>query len=111
MSSVRLMLKDQQWERIQPHLRRRGWKESAGTRDYIAALRRTSIRLFEVSDIMPGEGMALRDLLHGGDPVRVWEKSGSRGVRQWDRIATPQRIHAWIGRMSGAETPPMRASA
>ena len=30
---------------------------------------------------------------------------------QWDRISTPQRIHAWIGRMSGAETPPMRASA
>ncbi|MDO8943451.1 MAG: hypothetical protein Q7U75_09725, partial [Desulfobacterales bacterium] len=70
------------------YLRRRGWKESAGTRDYIAALRSTPISLFEVSDIVPGEGMALRDLVHGGDPVRVVERSGSRGVRQWDRFAT-----------------------
>ena len=70
------------------YLRRRGWKESAATRDYIAALRSTPIRLFEVSSIVPGESMALRDLVHGGDPVRVAEKSGSRGVRQWDRIAT-----------------------
>jgi len=70
------------------YLRRRGWKDSAGTRDYIAALRSAPISLFEVSGIVPGEGMALRDLVHGGDPVRVAEKSGSRGVRQWDRIAT-----------------------
>ena len=70
------------------YLRRRGWKESAATRDYVAALRATPISLFEVSDIVTGEGMALRDLVHGSDPVRVAEKSGSRGVRQWDRIAT-----------------------
>ena len=70
------------------YLRRRGWKESAATREYIAALRSTPVSLFEVSDIVPGESMALRDLVHGGDPVRVAEKSGSRGVRQWDRIAT-----------------------
>jgi hypothetical protein len=32
--------------------------------------------------------MLLRDLVRGGEPVRVWEKSGSKGLRSWDRIAT-----------------------
>lgn len=32
--------------------------------------------------------MLLRDLVRGGEPVRVWEKSGSQGLRPWDRIAT-----------------------
>lgn len=70
------------------YLRRRGWKESVATRSYIAALRRTPMSLFEVSGIVPGESMMLRDLVRGGDPVRVMEKSGSRGARQWDRLAT-----------------------
>ncbi|MGG5809162.1 hypothetical protein [Falsiroseomonas sp. CW058] len=70
------------------YLRRRGWKEGVGTRDYIAALRRTPMSLFEVSGIVPGESMMLRDLVRVGDPVRVMEKSGSRGARQWDRLAT-----------------------
>ncbi|MGK7865452.1 hypothetical protein [Falsiroseomonas sp. E2-1-a4] len=70
------------------YLRRRGWKESVATRNYIAALRRTPMSLFEVSGIVPGESMMLRDLVRGGDPVRVMEKSGSRGARQWDRLAT-----------------------
>jgi hypothetical protein len=70
------------------YLRRRGWKEGVSTRSYIAALRRTPMSLFEVSGIVPGESMMLRDLVRGGDPVRVLEKSGSRGARQWDRLAT-----------------------
>ena len=70
------------------YLRRRGWKEGVATRTYIAALRRTPMSLFEVSGIVPGESMMLRDLIRGGDPVRVMEKSGSRGARQWDRLAT-----------------------
>jgi hypothetical protein len=36
------------------YLKRRGWKESAGTRAYIAALRRSSMSLYEVSDIVGG---------------------------------------------------------
>jgi hypothetical protein len=32
--------------------------------------------------------MQLRDLVRGGEPVRVLEKLGSQGLRQWDRIAT-----------------------
>lgn len=70
------------------YLRRRGWKESAATREYIAGLRHSAISLYEVSGLVPGESMLLRDLIRGGEPIRVMEKSGSRGLRQWDRIAT-----------------------
>ncbi|WP_270933824.1 hypothetical protein [Falsiroseomonas oryzae] len=46
------------------------------------------ISLYEVSGLVPGESMLLRDLVRGGEPVRVMEKRGSQGLRQWDRIAT-----------------------
>ena len=64
------------------YLRRRGWKESASTRDYIAGLRRSVISLYEVSGLVPGRSMRLRDLVRGGEPVRVSEKRGSEGLRQ-----------------------------
>jgi hypothetical protein len=70
------------------YLRRRGWKEGAATREYIAGLRRSVISLYEVSGLVPGESMLLRDLVRGGEPVRVFEKRGSEGLRQWDRVAT-----------------------
>ncbi len=70
------------------YLRRRGWKESISTREYISGLRHAAISLYEVSGLVPGESMLLRDLVRPGEPVRVFEKSGSRGLRQWDRIAT-----------------------
>lgn len=70
------------------YLRRRGWKESASTRDYITGLRRSVISLYEVSGLVPGQSIQLRDLVRGGDPVRVLEKLGSQGLRQWDRVAT-----------------------
>ncbi len=64
------------------YLRRRGWKESASTRDYIAGLRRSVISLYEVSGLVPGQSMQLGDLVRGGEPVRVSEKRGSEGLRQ-----------------------------
>ncbi|SDB74961.1 hypothetical protein SAMN02927895_05664 [Belnapia rosea] len=70
------------------YLRRRGWKEGVSAREYIAGLRRATISLYEVSGLVPGESMQLRDLVRGGEPVRVTEKLGSQGLRQWDRIAT-----------------------
>lgn len=78
------------------YLRRRGWKENAATRDYIAGLRRSQIRLHEVCALQPGEWMRLRDLIGGGEPVQVMERSGSRGLRLWDHVATrlvPLRGH------------------
>src|SRR5215211_5289858 len=70
------------------YLRRRGWKESASTREYIAGMRRSVVSLYEVSGLVPGESLLLCDLVRGSEPVRVSEKLGSEGLRQWDRVAT-----------------------
>jgi len=69
------------------YLERRGWKESARTRAYMAALRDSVPSLYEVSDIVRGRGFSVRDLIRGGEPVAVEEHSGSRNIQQWDRIA------------------------
>lgn len=63
------------------YLRRRGWKEGVSARDYIAGLRRATISLYEVNGLVPGESMLLRDLVPGGEPVRVLDKLASQGLR------------------------------
>jgi hypothetical protein len=69
------------------YLKRRGWKESAHDRRYLAGLRRSILSLHEVSDIVPGESCLLRDLIRGGEPVRVSERSGTRYLKPWARVA------------------------
>ena len=78
------------------YLKRRVWKESAGTRAYTEALRRSSMSLYEVSDIVRGVSFLARDLVRGGDPVRVFERSATRSLSQWDRIAA--RVVTVLGR-------------
>ena len=81
------------------YLRRRGWKESATTRDYITGLRHSRVSLYEVTAVQPAEWVRLRDLIGGGEPVQVMERSGSRGLRLWDHIATrvvPMRQHSVV---------------
>ena len=73
---------------VHDYLKRRGWKESPSTRAYMAALRSSAMSLYEVSDIVLDEGFLVRDLVRGGDPVRVSEKSATKSLRKWDRIAT-----------------------
>lgn len=72
---------------VDDYLKRRGWNEAAPTKAYLRALRDSAMSLYEVSDVVPNEGFLVRDLVRGGDPVRVNEKSGSRTLKQWDRIA------------------------
>jgi hypothetical protein len=69
------------------YLKRRGWKESPGQREYIAALRDSVMSLYEISDVVKGEGFRLRDLVRGGEPIQVRERSGSKMLKTWDRIA------------------------
>jgi hypothetical protein len=87
------------------YLKRRGWKETALNRAYFAALRDAPVSLYEVSDVQPGTSMVLRDLLSDAAPVTVKEKSATRTLKQWDRIAVrvvPERDHHVI---SGALLP------
>ena len=72
---------------IDDYLKRRGWKETAPNRAYMAALRTSTVSLYEVSGIVPGESFLARDLVRGGEPVRVMDRAGSRSMRQWDRFA------------------------
>ena len=79
------------------YLKRRGWKESAGARAYIRALRTSVMSLYEVSDVVVGESFLARDLVRGGEPVRVFERSATRSLSQWDRIAA--RVVTVLGLM------------
>ena len=72
---------------IDEYLKRRGWKEPASVRTYMAALRSSTMSLYEVSDIVPGESFRARDLARGGEPVLISERSATRSLKPWDRIA------------------------
>jgi hypothetical protein len=72
---------------IDDYLKRRGWKESASVRAYMAALRNSTISLYEVSDIVRGTSFRARDLMRGGEPVLISERSATRSLKPWDRIA------------------------
>jgi hypothetical protein len=72
---------------VDEYLKRRGWKEPASVRAYMAALRNSTMSLYEVSDIVPGESFRARDLARGGEPVLISERSATRSLKPWDRIA------------------------
>jgi hypothetical protein len=70
------------------YLKRRGWKETAINRAYIEALRGSVMSLYEISDVRPGESFLARDLVRGGEPVRVIERTATKTLVAWDVIAT-----------------------
>jgi hypothetical protein len=43
--------------------------------------------LYEVSDIQPGRSFFSRDLIRGGEPVRVSERTATKTLKPWDRLA------------------------
>ena len=69
------------------YLKRRGWKETPGARAYIRALRKAVMSLYEVSEVKPGRWFLARDLIRGGEPILVSEKSATQTLKAWDRIA------------------------
>jgi hypothetical protein len=72
---------------VDDYLRRRGWKESASARAYMATLRTSVMSVYEVSDIVPETSFRARDLVRGGEPVLIHERLATRTLKQWDRIA------------------------
>src|SRR5271167_745985 len=69
---------------VDDYLKRRGWKESVANKSYMLAVRSSAMSLYEISDIVPDESFLARDLVLGGDPVRVSERSGTRSLKLWD---------------------------
>ena len=72
---------------VDDYLKRRGWKEGASTRAYMTALRTSVPSLYEVSDIIKDTSFRARDLVRGGNPILIHERSATRSLKQWDRIA------------------------
>lgn len=87
------------------YLMRRGWKETAMNRAYIEALRDSVVSLHEVSDVRPGESFLARDLVRGGDPVRVSERTATRTLVAWDIIATRIVTVRGVVQIAGAVLP------
>ncbi len=83
---------------VDEYLRRRGFKESAPGRRYLAALGDSVMSLYEVREAVPGSHLMLRDLVRSGETVRVEERSGSRQLVRWDIVATRVVSHNrhWI---------------
>src|SRR5208337_2458808 len=79
------------------YLRRCGWKEPVTARTYMTALRTSLMSLYEASDIIPGQSLRARNLVRGGDPVVVSERTATRTLKTWDWIAA--RIVEHNGKM------------
>src|SRR3954465_3948577 len=71
---------------VETYLKRRGWKESAAARRYMMALQTSVMSLYEVNDLTPGQSLRARDLIRGGEPVLVSERSATQALKPWDRI-------------------------
>lgn len=71
---------------VDDYLKRRGWKESVPNKRYMMALRSSVMSLYEVSDIVRDRSFLARDVLRGGEPVRVSERLATRGMKQWDLV-------------------------
>src|SRR3546814_3364576 len=67
---------------VDDYIRRRGWNESGPTQIYLRALRSSVMSLHEVSEVEPGSGFLVRDLIRGGEPLRVSERSASQTLKQ-----------------------------
>ena len=72
---------------VDDYLKRRGWKENASGKSYMMALRTSVISLYEVSDILRDKSFLARDLVRGGDPILISERSATHSLSQWDHIA------------------------
>lgn len=71
---------------VDAYLERRGWTESASSRAYMEALRSSVMSLYEASEIVPGQSVKARDLLRGGEPILVGERTATRTLKPWDRV-------------------------
>jgi hypothetical protein len=72
---------------VDDYLKRQGWNETAPAKAYMRALRDSVCSLYEVSDVIPGQSFLARDLVRGGEPIRVTERTATRTLKQWDKIS------------------------
>jgi len=68
------------------YLKRRSWKESAASRAYITAVRGSTMSVYEMTDFAADGSFLARDLVRGGEALRVVETSVNGDLSQWDRL-------------------------
>ena len=72
---------------VDDYLARRGWREEPAGRRYLRLLGDSTLSLYEVVAVTPGQHCDLAPLLGEGAPVRVMEHLGTRNMVRWDRLA------------------------
>jgi len=80
---------------VDDYLKRRGWRDSVPCRRYMAALRDAIMSVYEVTNVLPGKWVEVRDLVRSGEPVRVFEHLASQQIVRWDRIGA--RVVDYLG--------------
>ena len=96
---------------VDDYLKRRGWRESASTRAYMIALRTSVASLYEVSDIIKDTSFRARDLVRGGNPILISERSATHSLKQWDRIVARVIQVGSQAHISGALLPYQREAS
>ena len=71
---------------VDDYLKRRSYKETPPAKAYMKAIRTSVMSLYEVSAIEPGRSFMARDLIRGGEPVHVTERTATKALKPWDRI-------------------------
>lgn len=72
---------------VADYLKRRGWKESAPVKTCLQALRQSVVSLYEVIETVPKSHLLVRDLVRGGQPIRMEDRELAGSVVIWDRLA------------------------
>jgi hypothetical protein len=72
---------------VKDYLKRRGWKESAPVKTCLQALRQSVASLYEVIETVPKSHLFVRDLVRGGEPIRLEDRELAVSVVKWDRLA------------------------
>jgi len=76
----------QRWNVIDLFLKKRSALLNDKDKGYLRSLRQSHMSLYEVLEIEPENSILLRDLIEGGEPVRVFEKSFGRQISVWDVV-------------------------
>ena len=74
------------WNVIDVFLKKRGALLNTRDKEYLRSLRQSHMSLYEVLEVDLEKSILLRDLIGGGEPVRVFEKSMTRQLSVWDVI-------------------------
>ena len=74
----------------------------------MTALRTSVTSLYEVSDIITDTSFRARDLVRGGDPILISQRSATRSLEQWDRIVARVVQVGSHAQISGAVLPYQR---